>query len=160
MNGATDTFDGEHGALTQCAEDVAHAPEYTTRPARIVDEEVECPSSDALVELHRERDRPTLLRISAPWCPRCGPFADTVRSLGRQYDVRVLYIELNDEDRDVVEEFSIAQLPAYILCTPTSDPDAADTLTIRQGTDAIEHIRRDVQDVCGLRRVFVLDADF
>ena len=144
-----------------CAEDVTDAPEYATTMASVADEGGEYEGGEALVELHRMRDRPTLLRVSAPWCARCGPFADSVKSLGRQYDVRMLHNELSDENRDVVDKFSITRLPAYVLCVPTPCPEeSADTLTIRQGTEAIEHLHQDVREACGLKQKFTLNADF
>jgi thiol:disulfide interchange protein len=116
-----------------------------------------CSAEEALVELYRERGRPTLLRVSAPWCVRCEPFRDTVHAIAASHDLRLIHHELGDEDdnKEVVEKFLITQLPAYVLFTPTTDES-----TVRQGVTALSEIENDVQRVCGVERALVLDADF
>jgi thioredoxin-like negative regulator of GroEL len=101
-------------------------------------------------ETAKSNDCPLLVQCGSPVCQRCPEFTKEVQKLALEYKFHFVYINTHAAEEDLIEEIQVAQLPAYILETPTD--------VHKQQSARPVDVREAVSDSC--KPALVLDDDF
>ena len=111
-------------------------------------------SLEKLNDFFETAEKPVVVQMASKTCERCPSFTEEVKKLKLEYDFEWVYVDVF-ESTDIVDEFGIAKLPAFIYHVHKNE---AHNVTCQNASPS--ELRNVLQRNCRLNQAFCLDADF